>query len=118
LRQCTRAANIGQSFFTFAAGKGWIDANPLTDIKLPKKKPTDDRAPKVQQDFIRWLQTDGLDAYSAAYAKAAELVLADGRKGYKKRNELTISPKKTGDNDVFVNDNRIAPRRVASFAPL
>jgi integrase len=81
-------------FFTFAAGKGWIDANPLTDIKLPKKKPTDDRAPKVQQDFIRWLQTDGLDAYSAAYAKAAELVLADGRKGYKKRNELTISPKK------------------------
>lgn len=81
-------------FFTFAAGKGWIDANPLTDIKLPKKKPTDDRAPKVQQDFIRWLQTDGIDAYSAAYAKAAELVLADGRKGYKKRNELTISPKK------------------------
>ena len=81
-------------FFTFAAGKGWIDANPITDIKLPKKSKKDDRAPKVQKEFITWLQTDGLDAYSAAYAKAAELVLADGRKGYKKRNELTISPNK------------------------
>lgn len=81
-------------FFTFAAGKGWMDANPITDIKLPKKSKNDDRAPKVQKEFIAWLQTGGLDAYSAAYAKAAELVLADGRKGYKKRNELTISPNK------------------------
>ena len=81
-------------FFTFAAGKGWIDANPITDIKLPKKSKKDDRAPKVQKEFISWLQTDGLDAYSAAYALAAEKVLAGGRKKHKKRNELTISPNK------------------------
>jgi len=81
-------------FFTFAAGKGWIDANPITDIKLPKKSKNDDRAPKVQKEFISWLQTDGLDAYSKAYALAAEKVLAGGRKKHKKRNELTISPNK------------------------
>jgi integrase len=81
-------------FFTFAAGKGWIDANPITDIKLPKKSKKDDRAPKVQKEFISWLQTDGLDAYSKAYALAAEKVLAGGRKKHKKRNELTISPNK------------------------
>lgn len=81
-------------FFQAAAKKGWVDANPLSDIKLPKKKPTDDRAPKVQQDFIRWLQIEGLDAYSAEYARAAELVLADGRKHNKKRKQLNISPEK------------------------
>ena len=81
-------------FFTFAAGKGWIDANPITDIKLPKKSKKDDRAPKVQKEFISWLQTDGLDAYSAAYILATEKVLASSRKKHKKRNELTISPNK------------------------
>jgi len=81
-------------FFTFAAGKGWIDANPITDIKLPKKSKNDDRAPKVQKEFISWLQTDGLDAYSTAYALAAEKVLAGGRKKHRKRNHLTIAPNK------------------------
>ena len=81
-------------FFEAAAKKGWVDANPICDIKLPKKKPTDDRAPKVQQDFVRWLQTDGLDAYGAAYAKAAEYTLALGRKKYRKRNHLTITPRR------------------------
>ena len=81
-------------FFNYASGKGWVDANPIEKIKLPKKLPTDDRAPKVQEGFVTWLQTDGLDAYTAAYVEAAELVLADGRKRYKKRNELTIKPLK------------------------
>jgi len=81
-------------FFEAAAKKGWVDANPISDIKLPKKKPTDDRAPKVQQDFVRWLQTDGLDAYGVAYSKAAEKVLATGRKKYRKRNHLTITPRR------------------------
>ena len=35
-------------FFNYASGKGWVDVNPIEKIKLPKKLPTDDRAPKVQ----------------------------------------------------------------------
>ncbi len=81
-------------FFEAVAKKGWIDANPISDIKLPEKKPTDNRAPKVQKHFTAWLQTDGLDAYSAAYKLAAEKVLAVGRKKYRKRNHLTIAPNK------------------------
>ena len=81
-------------FFTYATGKGWVDANPIADIKLPKPSKRDERAPKVQPGFIAWLQTDALDAYGVAYSKAAEKVLASGRKKYKKRNHLTISPLK------------------------
>lgn len=76
-------------FFSFAAKKGWINANPIADIKLPKKCKNDDRAPKVQKEFIAWLQTDGLDAYTAAYVEAAKTKLKLGN-----RNELTINPHK------------------------
>ena len=76
-------------FFSFAAKKGWINANPIADIKLPKKSKNDDRAPKVQKEFIAWLQTDGLDAYTAAYVEAAKTKLKHGN-----RNELTINPHK------------------------
>lgn len=76
-------------FFSFAAKKGWINANPIADIKLPKKSKNDDRAPKVQKEFIAWLQTDGLDAYTAAYVEAAKTKLKLGN-----RNELTINPHK------------------------
>lgn len=76
-------------FFSFAAKKGWTDANPIADIKLPKKSKNDDRAPKVQKEFIAWLQTDGLDAYTAAYVEAAKTKLKLGN-----RNELTINPQK------------------------
>lgn len=76
-------------FFSFAAKKGWINANPIADIKLPKKSKNDDRAPKVQKEFIAWLQTDGLDAYTAAYVEAAKTKLKLGN-----RNELTINPQK------------------------
>ena len=83
-----------QKFFSYAVGRGWLDANPIADLKLPEKDAVDCRAPKVQKDFISWLQTDGLDAYSAAYINAAEKVLASGRKKYKKRDKLTIPPKR------------------------
>tara|TARA_R110002126_G_scaffold29003_1_gene96378 strand:+ start:54 stop:1361 length:1308 start_codon:yes stop_codon:yes gene_type:complete len=83
-----------QKFFAHAEGAGWIDANPIAKLKLPKKKPTDNRAPKVQKGFTDWLQTDALAAHSAAYAKAAEKVLASGRKKYKKRKSLAISPQR------------------------
>jgi integrase len=81
-----------QKFFAHAEQAGWIDVNPIAKLKLPKKKPTDSRAPKVQKGFTEWLQTDGLAAYSKAYSKAAETVLASGRKKFKKRNSLTIPP--------------------------
>ena len=76
-------------FFNYASGKGWVDANPIEKIKLPKKLPTDDRAPKVQEGFVTWLQTDGLDAYTDAYVEAAKTKLKHGN-----RNELTIKPLK------------------------
>lgn len=76
-------------FFNYASGKGWVDANPIEKIKLPKKLPTDDRAPKVQEGFVAWLQTDGLEAYTAAYVEAAKTKLKHGT-----RNELTIKPLK------------------------
>ena len=76
-------------FFTFATNKGWIDANPIADIKLPKPSKKDVRAPKVQPGFIAWLQTDALDAYGEAYKKAAENKFKHGQ-----RNHLTISPQK------------------------
>lgn len=83
-----------QKFFSYAVGRGWLDANPIADLKLPEKDAVDGRAPKVQKDFISWLQTDGLDAYSDAYINAAEKVLASGRKKHKKRNSLTIPPQR------------------------
>jgi len=76
-------------FFKFAAGKGWIDANPIEDIQLPKPSKKDVRAPKVQPGFIAWLQTDALDAHAAAFKKAAEKKFKHGQ-----RNHLTISPAK------------------------
>ena len=76
-------------FFKFAAGKGWIDANPIEDIQLPKPSKKDERAPKVQRGFIAWLQTDALDAHAAAFKKAAEKKFKHGQ-----RNHLTISPAK------------------------
>tara|TARA_R100000995_G_scaffold56172_1_gene27748 strand:- start:161 stop:1408 length:1248 start_codon:yes stop_codon:yes gene_type:complete len=76
-------------FLKFAAGKGWIDANPIEDIQLPKPSKKDVRAPKVQPGFIAWLQTDALDAHAAAFKKAAEKKFQYGQ-----RNHLTISPAK------------------------
>jgi integrase len=76
-------------FFKFAAGKGWIDANPIEDIQLPKPSKKDERAPKVQPGFIAWLQTDALDAHAVAFKKAAEKKFQHGQ-----RNHLTISPAK------------------------
>jgi len=64
----------------------------------------------VQQDFIRWLQIEGLDAYSAEYARAAELVLADGRKHNKKRKQLNISPEKLEVMMILSMTTGIRPR--------
>ncbi len=79
-------------FFKTAAGKGWMQANPIADLKLPKKTKRSIQAPKVQEGFTEWLQTDGLQAYEIAYKQAAEKILANGRKKYKKKRSLPHSP--------------------------
>jgi integrase len=76
-----------QKFFSYAANVGWVDANPITDLKLPQKNAVDSRARKVQKDFIEWLQTDGISAYRSAHIKACEIKLC-GRG----RNELLYKP--------------------------
>jgi len=76
-------------FFVYATSKGWVDANPIADIQLPKPSKRDERAPKVQPGFIAWLQTDALDAYGKAYMDEVETKFKHGQ-----RNHLTISPQK------------------------
>ena len=65
-------------FFKHAETAGWIDANPIKDLALPKKKPSDDRAPRVQRGFLKWLQTDGMKAYEVAYKESLEHKMQHG----------------------------------------
>jgi len=57
-------------FLQHAAISGWIDFNPLGKMKLPVKSKVDSRAPRVQKEFVRWLQTAGLTAYTEAYTNS------------------------------------------------
>ena len=74
----SKRIKTSKKFFSFCVQKGYIDSNPLSELKVTFEKTVDNRAKRIMTEHILKLVRDGLPAEKLVYRAAIETSLNTG----------------------------------------